>query len=224
MKIIRYGSYEDIDIEFLDDFHYIKEHQSYGNFKNGSVRNPYDRTAFGVGYAGVGEYLLTDVKPTVPYKTWYQVMNRCYNKKQADKRPAYVGIATACTEWLNYQNFAKWWYENYYEIDERLDVDKDILVKGNKEYHPDKCLLVPQRINLMFTSKPNKYGLPTGVTLTANKQKYRARYNGKELGVFTTVKDAKSAHDNEKRKHIRAVAEEYKNKIPTKVYDALMNW
>ena len=76
----------------------------------------------------------------------------------------------------------------------------------------------------MFTSKPNRYGLPTGVTLTANKQKYRARYNGKELGVFTTVEDAKSAHDEAKRKHIREVAEEYKNKIPTKVYDALLNW
>ena len=42
MKIVRYGSNEDIDIEFLDEFHYIKEHQAYSNFKSGGVKNPYE--------------------------------------------------------------------------------------------------------------------------------------------------------------------------------------
>ena len=42
MKIVRYGSYTDIDVEFIDDFHYIKEHQAYINFKNGGIKNPYD--------------------------------------------------------------------------------------------------------------------------------------------------------------------------------------
>ena len=40
MKIVRYGSYTDIDVEFMDDFHYIKEHQAYVNFKNGGIKNP----------------------------------------------------------------------------------------------------------------------------------------------------------------------------------------
>ena len=52
MKIIRYASNEDMDIEFLDDFHYVKEHQAYTNFKTGSVKNPFDKTIFGVGYLG----------------------------------------------------------------------------------------------------------------------------------------------------------------------------
>ena len=38
MKIIRYGNHEDIDIEFLDDFHYVKKNQAYANFKTGSVK------------------------------------------------------------------------------------------------------------------------------------------------------------------------------------------
>lgn len=40
MKIVRYGSYNDIDVEFLDEHHYIKEHQTYSNFKTGSIKNP----------------------------------------------------------------------------------------------------------------------------------------------------------------------------------------
>lgn len=57
MKIIEYRMRDDIDIEFLDDFHYVKKHNTYSNFKSGSVKNPYDRTLFGVGYLGDGEYM-----------------------------------------------------------------------------------------------------------------------------------------------------------------------
>ena len=32
MKIIRYRNSEDIDVEFLDEYHYIKQHQTYSNF------------------------------------------------------------------------------------------------------------------------------------------------------------------------------------------------
>ena len=224
MKIVAYRNWDDIDIEFLDDFHYIKEHQTYSNFKNGGVRNPYDRTVFGVGYAGVGDYLLTDVKPTKAYMIWYQLMNRCYNPKEAKNRKSYYGIVTICPEWHNFQNFAKWYTENYYEVEGRIHVDKDILFPDNKEYHPDKCLLVPQRINEMFRTKKNKHGLPTGIGRNGNSNRYRARYNGKELGTFDTLEEAVAKHTEAKRKHIREVAEEYKSIIPTKVYDALMNW
>ena len=46
MKIIRYGDYDDIDVQFQDEFYYIKEHQTYSNFRSGSIKNPYDRTVF----------------------------------------------------------------------------------------------------------------------------------------------------------------------------------
>ena len=36
-------------------------------------------------------------------------------------------------DWLNFQNFAKWYKENYYEIEgEQMELDKDILYKHNK--------------------------------------------------------------------------------------------
>ena len=49
MKIINYRSNEDIDVEFLDDHHFVKEHQAYSNFKSGQLKNPYDKTMGGVG-------------------------------------------------------------------------------------------------------------------------------------------------------------------------------
>lgn len=41
MKIIAYRNSDDIDVQFLDDFYYIKEHQAYVNFKNGNIKNPF---------------------------------------------------------------------------------------------------------------------------------------------------------------------------------------
>ena len=60
MKIIKYRNYNDIDVEFLDDHHFIKEHEIYVNFKNGNIKNPYDKTMGGVGYIGVGKYMAFD--------------------------------------------------------------------------------------------------------------------------------------------------------------------
>ena len=77
MKIVRYGSNEDIDIEFLDEFHYIKEHQAYSNFKSGGVKNPYDRDLYNVGYFGVGNYSSRDNgKMAFAYKTWTGMIER----------------------------------------------------------------------------------------------------------------------------------------------------
>lgn len=56
MKIVAYRSSDDIDVQFLDDFYYIKEHQVYVNFKNGTIKNPYDRTVLDIGYLGVGKH------------------------------------------------------------------------------------------------------------------------------------------------------------------------
>ena len=55
MKIVAYRRYDDIDVEFLDEHHYVKEHNTYSNFKSGAIKNPYDRSVYGVGYVGEGK-------------------------------------------------------------------------------------------------------------------------------------------------------------------------
>ena len=48
--------------------------------------------------------------------------------------------------------------------------------------------------------------------------------NGNHIGNFDTLEEATEAHEREKRKAIRRVAEEYKQVIPDKVYKALLAW
>lgn len=223
MKIIKYGGHSDIDVEFLDEFHYIVKHNTYSNFKSGTIRNPYDRTLLGIGYAGVGDYPLSDhCRQTKEYMAWTQMLNRCYNDKWDKKSPSYNGIATVCEEWHNFQNFAKWYSENYYKVKGRLHIDKDILFLGNKVYCSEKCLLVPQRINMLFTNKPNIRNLPNGITKYTSG--YLAKYNNEELGVYNTLEEAFTVYSKKKKEEIIRVANDYKGIIPKRVYDALISY
>ena len=58
MKIIAYRKTSDIDVEFQDEHHYVKN-TTYSNFIKGWVKNPYDKSLYNVGYMGVGKYTST---------------------------------------------------------------------------------------------------------------------------------------------------------------------
>ena len=220
MKIIAQRSNGDIDVEFLDNYHYVFKHAKYQNFKNGSIKNPFDKTVFEKGYLGDGKFSgWVNGEHTEEYEIWKGIIKRCYCEKQRDVFNSYYNISEVCDEWLNFQNFAQWYNDHKYECDGRLHIDKDIKYPGNKLYSPYHCLLVPQRINMLFSNKPNKRGLPNGIV--QYKSGYLAKYNHQQLGIYPTVELAYEAYSNEKEKAIKELAETYKNIIPKRVYDAL---
>ena len=181
MKIIEYRNHGDITVEFLDQYR-IQKNPTYSNFKIGQVRNPYDRNVKNVGYMGEGKYT-SDGSQYIRrvFGVWVGMLERCYSEDMRHKYPAYEHCIV-CDEWHNYQNFREWYDSNFYQVGtERMHIDKDILYKNNKYYSPKTCLIVPQRINMLFMKKPNKYGLPNGLQPMANGR-YSARYNGKHMG------------------------------------------
>lgn len=225
MKLIEYRKRSDITIEFQDK-HKTKMKTTYQNFKSGILSNPYDKTTYGVGCLGIGKYNTRINKvQTRSYNTWKNMIQRCYSKSQSQKYLAYYDECTVCDEWLNYQNFAKWYDENFYEVEgHRMHIDKDILVKDNKLYSPDTCIIIPQRINMVFMKKnrTKDSDLPNGINRCAGG--FSSMYNGKSLGVYKSLDEALEIYNIKKRIHIKELAEEYKDKIPKKVYSALLCW
>lgn len=152
------------------------------------------------------------------------MIRRCYDEKLKERYSAYYGDCSVCEEWHNFQNFARWWNENIYRVGtERMHLDKDILFDGNRMYSPNTCVISPQRINMLFMKKPNKYNLPNGIK-PSSKGRYESKYNGKHLGVFNSIEDAVMAHDMAKLEALIQIANEYKDKIPNNLYEALINW
>lgn len=115
MTIVRYGNANDIDIKFDDGT--LLPNRSYKEFKNGIVKNPYMKRVFGVGFFGQGIYSAKiNGKNTLAYNCWRFMLKRCYDKKIHIKQPTYANC-TVCAEWHNFQNFALWYEENYYQIE-----------------------------------------------------------------------------------------------------------
>lgn len=224
MKIINYRSASDIDVEFQDKHKYVAKNMRYNYFKDGRLQNPFDKTVLGVGYLGKNYITKEDSKA---YGTWHGVLERCYDLEYKKRKPTYKNC-TVCDEWLNYSIFKKWYDENIYNIDDdQIHLDKDIIKKGNKCYCPQYCVFVPRRINSLFTNGTNVRGkLPVGITL--DRTTFRARLstlNGRiDLGHYRNVEEAFDAYKTAKENYIKQVAEEYKNKIPLKLYEAMLRY
>ena len=83
------------------------------------------------------------------------MFDRCYYSGYQDNNPTYRGC-TVAEEWHNFQNFAKWYEDNYIE---GYQLDKDIKVEGNKVYGPDTCMFISKQENVEETDKGLKVHL-----------------------------------------------------------------
>lgn len=236
MKIVEYNRCDDIVIEFQDKYKYRKK-CTYDSFLKGSVKNPYDKEVYGVGYIGVGKYKTKiNKKQTYEYKIWKGMLERCYDAYFINKHISYKDCFV-CEEWHNFQVFAEWYKKNIYNCNnERMHIDKDILYKGNKIYSPETCVIVPQRINGLFIKRQGNRGkYPIGVCLNKRDNKLYARCNiideyGKSkfkyLNSFPLNRPFQTFYTYKifKENYIKQVADEYKGLIPQKLYEALYRY
>ena len=116
--------------------------------REGRVIDRLSNTVLGVARIGDGPYRNTiNYKTTKEYKCWVGMIYRCYSSKvKAYKYYGAVGV-TVCDEWLNFQNFAKWYVDNYPNDGGEYQLDKDFLSGKVKSYSPESCVFLTQRDN-----------------------------------------------------------------------------
>lgn len=233
MVIVEYKKYSDIDVYF-PEYDWTTKNNTYQNFKNGKIKSPYDKSVFGVGYLGEGEYESRENgKLTKVYATWCHMLERCYYEKCHEKQPTYKDCKVS-DEWHNFQNFAKWYDENYYEIEgEKMCLDKDILFKHNKTYSAETCIFVPQTINNLFVKNNNNRG-ESVIGTSPKNGKYQVDCNlinpvtgkskGEYLGLYDTQEKAFEVYKYYKEKNIKQIADYYKEQISINLYDALYEY
>ena len=196
-----------------------------GNLRDGRVKNPYHRSIFGVGFVGVGNHLVSvNGKHTPAYKTWRGMFERCYNPKFHARYPTYIGCSVH-PDWHNFQSFAEWFERQYFATCWQLD--KDLIVEGNKVYSVDTCVFLPSQLNtLLCDSGASRGDLPQGVV--RNGKGYRAQIgvdgNRHYLGMHATPDDAFEVYKLAKEANVKRMAEQYKCLIDPRVYDSLMRY
>jgi len=143
------------------------------------------------------------------YVKWKSMIERCYSEVGFLKDPTYVNCIV-CDEWLLFSNFLAWMEQQDW-VDKQLD--KDIMVQGNKIYSPETCVFVNSDINLLLTDCRSSRGeYPLGVTFSKRDNKYIARIRlyskSKILGSFKTSEEASAVYSKVKYYHILEVAEQ----------------
>lgn len=110
--------------------------------RRGQVKDKLFPSLFGVGVFGDGDRKgVVNGKTTKEYMFWHGMHRRCYDPKYHEIYPSYIDCEVR-EEWQNFQVFCDWYDKNKPTEQGRWELDKDILVEGNRIYSPDACVFV----------------------------------------------------------------------------------
>ena len=224
--VLEVNNKEDVIVEFLDTFKFRKKVSVYSLY-SGNVKNPNRPSVWGKGYLGVGKFKVKEGgRFTIEYQVWQRMIGRCYNPKFLNKNESYRDCEVS-ENFLSFQNFAEWYTSHeFYGLG--YEIDKDLLIRDNKLYSKDTCLLLPKRINNLFVNaRGGDRSLPVGVYKTRGSR-YCSRFcvDGKNLplGTHDTPEEASAVYVKAKEDYIHSLAEKWHGKIEERAYQALMNW
>lgn len=88
------------------------------------------------------------------YQTWKSMFERCYSVKYQERKPTYKGCIVS-KEWLTFSNFRSWMEKQDWE---GMQLDKDLLLEGNKVYSAETCVFVSSTVNKFTNNNGAKRG------------------------------------------------------------------
>lgn len=224
--VLDYYNARDVTIKFLNTGNVRKTGTS--ELKKGEIR---DNEAFPVYIVGIMD-VPNEARRNVPipkeYSVWNGVRHRCYNENIRHLTPSYQE-AEMSENFKRYSYFKDWCHNQIGFDQDGWQLDKDILVKGNKLYSEATCCFVPPEINTLILKADRIRGkYPIGVyeDKQAGKFKVRISVEGKQkhVGRYYCEKEAFYAYKVAKEQYIKEVANKWKGQIDPRVYESLMNY
>ena len=226
-KIISYKDSKNVHIKFIGTgFETVAR---LDNIRNGKVKDRYLPSVYGVGIVGTKYPISEGGVHTKEYVLWKSMLRRCYSDTYKKKYPTYEGCK--CSEnFKSYEYFYEWCHNQIGFGNEGFELDKDLLVKGNKVYSEVSCIFIPTEINtLLVKSTASRGEHLIGVYWSNTNKAFVARVNkskgGSEyLGLFNTEIEAFNAYKTAKESFVKEQANKWKSQIDLRAYDALMNY
>ena len=226
-KILKYNGSKDVEIQFINTgFETIA---TLGNIKNGKVKDLYLPSVYDVGIIGTKYPSEVNRVKTKEYVLWQNMFQRCYSTTLKKRNPTYEGCEVS-ENFKYFEYFYEWCHKQIGFNNEGWQLDKDLLIKGNKVYSEDFCVFIPSDINLLLTKSTASRGeYLIGVSWCKTNKAFKAqvsRSKGKSeyLGLFKTEIEAFNAYKQAKESFIKEQANEWKPQIDDRAYEALMNY
>lgn len=160
------------------------------------------------------------------YSMWLGMKTRCTNPNLHVERPTYESC-TFSEEFSDFSTFHKWCtkqkgYGEKDKLGKPWQLDKDLILIGNKIYSPETCVFLPQEINSFIIVRNKTSTLPLGVTSVSGK--FQSACSDNYLGLYSTPGEAFSAYRTFKEAQAKILAFQYRSKLDTKAFEALLNY
>jgi hypothetical protein len=158
-----------------------------------------------------GKWLKFYTEEGVGYATrasvvWFNMKARCEDTRAYKARNA--AYADTQNGFESFQHFAEWCQGEYgYRKRERngffWSLDKDLISIGNRVYSEDRCMFIPNRVNILFSGTRIEREYPMGVCYYKPLNKLRSQShsaNGTKthLGYFDCPEEAHLAYQKHK--------------------------
>ena len=168
---------------------------------------------------GINDIMIPEFTKTRTWRTWCGIIRRTDKrdpKLLSQPGKEYYADCTLDPRWYELSVF-KEWIEKWDDF-ENKEVDKDLLIPGNKIYGPDTCLMVRPIVNSWFKPNAGKGGLPRGVSWNSGWKRgkssnpYRAQITpigGKRtgLGYYATIEEASAVFEKARKEQIQILIE-----------------
>ena len=226
-KILKYNDSYNVEIQFLKTG--FETSVQLVQVKSGEVKDHYSPSVYGVGILGTKYPITVNGVKTKEYELWRDMLKRCYSDTYQKKYPTYEGCEVS-DNFKNYEYFYEWCHNQIGFGIEGFELDKDLLIKGNKVYNESTCVFIPAEINSLLTKCTASRGeCLIGVSWHKRDKVFMAQISknkGKRehLGYFKTELEAFNAYKTAKESFVKEQAEKWKDKIDERAYNALMNY
>ena len=226
-KILKYSDSKNIEIQFLNTGFETKV--QLGSIRNGEVKDPYSPSVCGVGVLGVKYQTKINGVKTKEYVLWVHMLQRCYSDFSKKRNPTYIGCGVS-DNFKSYEYFYEWCHNQVGFSNKDWQLDKDLLIKGNKIYSESTCVFIPSEVNSLLincTASRGKHLIGVYWNKTANAFVARVSRNkggSEHLGYFNTEIEAFNTYKDAKETFVKEQAEKWKGKIDDRAYEALMDY
>ena len=230
-KVLKYNGSTDVEIQFLKTG--FEATVELGSIRNGYVKDPYVPSVYGVGITGTKYLTKINGVNTKEYMLWIDMLKRCYSDGFKKKYQTYEGCEVS-DKFKSYEYFYEWCHKQVgfgtKGGGNPFQLDKDLLIKGNKVYSESTCVFIPSEINSLLVKRTASRGEHLIGVCWSKRDKAFVSQVGKSkgkqehLGYFKTELEAFNAYKTAKETFIKEQADKWKLQIDERAYKALMNY
>lgn len=161
---------------------------------------------------GVGINDMMNSTSSPHYTKWYNMLSRCYYKKDSDKKNTYAGDSVS-SEWHFLSEFYNWLISiNGYTSGRDSYtcgkcIDKNLIIPASSIYSKETCVFVSSKINKITFIRERDDELPIGIRKERNGH-FSVRFCNKYIATKPTAIEAHMVWLGERIKYMSQVAKE----------------